>query len=93
MSNHKTEPVLVWADVDEGIADLVVYLNTIPGVRTLTSCSGSGEYGPYVMVTWVDEATLDRLKQEFDIEPFGANHGYLHTRAREQEKGNDESHH
>jgi hypothetical protein len=31
---HKTRPVQVWADVDLGIADMVVYLNTIPGVRT-----------------------------------------------------------
>ncbi len=39
--NHKTRPVLVWADVDIGIAEMVVYLNGIPGVRTLSSCQGT----------------------------------------------------
>jgi hypothetical protein len=43
---HKTRPVQVWADVDLGIADMVVYLNTIPGVRTEASCQGTGEGGP-----------------------------------------------
>src|ERR1700677_830715 len=36
-----TRLVSVWVDVDEGIADLVEYLNTIPGVRTHTSCQGT----------------------------------------------------
>lgn len=70
---HKTRPVRVWADVDEGIADLVVYLNTIFGIRTFASCQGtigeSGDepYRPYVMVSWPDKATLARLQWEFDI--------------------------
>jgi hypothetical protein len=34
-------------DVDLGIADMVEYLNTIPGVRTIASCQGTiGEDGP-----------------------------------------------
>jgi hypothetical protein len=70
---HATRPVQVWADIDVGIADLVAYLNTIPGVRTFASCQGTiGEgganpYGPYVMVSWPDGATLDRLQREFDV--------------------------
>jgi hypothetical protein len=56
MIEHKTVPVLVWADVDEGIADVVRYLNTIPGVRTYVSCQGllgtggPEPYGPQVMI-------------------------------------------
>ncbi len=38
---HKTRPVQVWVDIDLGIAEMVVYLNTIPGVRTHTSCQGT----------------------------------------------------
>ena len=70
---HKTRAVQVWVDVYEGVADLVAYLNTIPGVRTFSSCQGTiGEggaepYGPYVMVAWSDAATLERLQAEFDI--------------------------
>jgi hypothetical protein len=70
---HKTRAVRVWADVDEGVADLVAYLNTIQGVRTFASCQGTiGEggaapYRPYVMVSWSDAATLTRLQKEFDV--------------------------
>jgi hypothetical protein len=70
---HKTVPIQVWAEVDEGIADMVRYLNTIPGVRTHSSCQGTiGEggpepYPPYVMVTWDSDETLARLKAEFDM--------------------------
>ena len=70
---HKTRAVQVWADVDEGIADLVAYLNTIPGVRTFASCQGTIEeggaepYRPYVMVAWSEAATLARLQTEFDV--------------------------
>jgi hypothetical protein len=69
---HRTVPLLVWADIDEGIADMVRYLNTIPGVRTEASCQGTiGEGGPnpyraQVMVTWNDPAIFERLRKEFD---------------------------
>lgn len=82
---HITKPILVWADVDEGIADLVCYLNTIPGVRTDASCQGTiGEGGPapylpYVMAHWTEDAS-DRLHAEFDIETMGNNWGYVRPR-------------
>ena len=38
---HKTRPVQVWVDIDLGIAEMVVYLNIIPGVRTHPSCQGT----------------------------------------------------
>jgi hypothetical protein len=85
--NHETQPVQVWADIDVGIADMVIYLNTIPGVRTHASCQGTiGEggpspYRPQVMTTWPDEATFERLKAEFDVTVLGENWGYLHPRA------------
>lgn len=78
--NHTTRPIQVWVDVDEGIADMVAYLNTIPGVRTHTSCQGTiGEggphpYGPFVQCTW-DEAALLRLQQEFEVDIHGLAYG------------------
>lgn len=74
---HKTVPVQVWADVDEGIAETVKYLNTIPGVRTIASCQGTlGEggpepYGPQVMVSWDYPDALWRLSTEFSLELLG----------------------
>lgn len=73
---HKTRAIQVLVDADLGIADMVEYLNTIPGVRTQTSCQGTiGEggqnpYGPYVMCWWTPEALL-RLQAEFDVIPEG----------------------
>ena len=82
---HRTVPVQVWADVDEGIAEMVVYLNTIPGVRTDASCQGTlGESGaePYraqVMAHW-SAAAAERLSAEFDMTVLGDGWGYLHPR-------------
>ncbi len=73
---HATVPLPVWVDIDVGIVDLVRYLNTIPGVRTHTSCQGTiGEggshpYRPYVSVTWTDDA-FARLCVEFDVSDVG----------------------
>lgn len=80
---HPTVPVQVWADIDVGVRDLVIYLNTIPTVRTLTSCQGTfgagGEnpFGPQVMVRWSSAATLDLLQTEFDVEILGEAWGYV----------------
>jgi len=93
MQQHKTKPVRVWVDVDEGIADLVIYLNTIPGVRTYASCQGTiGEGGPHpyraqVMCGWTPEA-FKRLQEEFDISlisefdgnPTNGTWGYIHPK-------------
>jgi hypothetical protein len=86
---HETVPVQVWADVDKGIADLVMYLNTIPGVRTDASCQGTiGEGGPapypaHVMCHWELEA-YERLKAEFDIVfPVDCNETWGEVRPRE----------
>lgn len=82
---HPTRPIQVWVDADEGIADIVVYLNTIAGVRTLASCQGTiseGGPNPYraqVMATWTDEA-FERLEKEFDVTVLGDRWGYLHPR-------------
>lgn len=82
---HRTRPIQVWADVDEGIADAVVTLNTIPEVRTFSSCQGTiGEGGPapyraQVMVSWTDEA-FTRLCAEFDVTEVGDHWGYAHPR-------------
>ena len=82
---HETRPVQVWVDADLGIADLVEYLNTIPGVRTNASCQGTiGEGGPHpyrahVMCTWTDEA-LSRLMREFDVDQQGVGWGDVFPR-------------
>ena len=83
---HKTRPIKVWVDVDEGIADFVLLLGEIPGIRTLSSCQGTiGEGGPapyeaQVMVTWTDEAAYKRLA-EFKVDRLGNNFGYAHPPA------------
>ena len=70
---HKQRTIQVNVDVDEGVAELVLYLNTIPGIRTHASCQGTiGEGGPHpyrpqVMVSWADAGTFQWLRREFDL--------------------------
>lgn len=90
---HQTRPVQVWVDADIGIADLVEYLNTIPGVRTSASCQGTiGEggaepYGPYVMARWEPDA-LERLRAEFEVEVLGECWGYIRPRDKSRRLAN-----
>jgi hypothetical protein len=83
---HKTIPVQVWADVDDGIAPLVKYLNTIPGLRTHASCQGTiGEggaepYQAYVLVSYQTEAAEMRLRQEFDCTEVFMSTARVHPR-------------
>lgn len=80
---HATRAIKVWIDADEGIADFVLLLNEIPGIRTLASCQGTiGEGGanPYeaqVMVQWEDEAALARLSA-WRMTRLGETFGYVH---------------
>ena len=75
---HKEVPIKVWVDVDEGIADFVILLNTILGVRTDACCQGTigdaGEhpapYRAYAMVHWTAEA-LAILESRFEVKPEG----------------------
>lgn len=80
---HETRPIKVWIDADVSIADMVLYLNTIPGVRTQASCQGtlgmggSNPYGPQVLCSWDDNA-LAILQTEFDVTPEGnGSWGYI----------------
>ena len=72
MTVHKTEPVAVWVDVDEGIADAVAYLNSLRGVRTFASCQGTiGEggaepYRPYVHAYWPQDVQA-QIEERFEI--------------------------
>ncbi len=77
---HRTVPIQVWADVDEGIADFVRLLNMMPGVRTHSSCQGTlGEggaepYPPFVSVSWLDDAArevLERYELVIEGKSFG----------------------
>jgi hypothetical protein len=74
---HRTVPVQVWVDVDEGIAELVRHLNTMPGIRTHASCQGGHSYGPQVMVTWADDAALALLSR-YPMTPLGDHLAYVH---------------
>lgn len=91
---HDVKEVWVRAFVDVGIADMVEYLQTFPGVCTEASCQGTiGEGGPHpyraqVLTTWPDEGTYQILAGEFDIshpgypERYQGQHGwgYLHPK-------------
>lgn len=69
---HRTVPALVWADIDEGVVDMIRRLNEIPGVRTNASCQGTiGEGGPrpypaHVMAHWMSEESLEEIRREYD---------------------------
>jgi hypothetical protein len=82
---HDTTPVRVWVDIDTPMVEMVVYLNTLPGLRTISACQGTiGEggpnpYGPYVMAQWPVELEL-RLREEFEIELVGTSWGYIRPR-------------
>lgn len=81
---HSTRSIKVWVDVDEGVADYVLMLNEIPGVRTEASCQGTiGEGGaaPYpahVLVSWLDDAARARLVEVGRVVDLGTNHGYVY---------------
>jgi hypothetical protein len=81
---HITEPVLVWVDVDVGIAWLVRYLNRWHDIRTHASCQGTTQEGgvtpAHVMVTWNEDGTLLRLLREFDVTLLGSYFGNVHPR-------------
>ena len=56
---HREVPVQVNAWVDEGIADLVIALNAIPGIETLDSCEEDPRHGQAsVMFCTHDETAL-----------------------------------
>lgn len=71
---HPTTPIKVWADIDLGVVDMVVVLNSIEGVRTIASCQGTiGEGGPrpypaHVMALWTPEA-LKEIRRYYDVFP------------------------
>ena len=85
MSNviHKTVRVKVWADIDEGVADMVRYLNTLPGVTTHASCQGTiGEggphpYRPFVSVSCTDPDMKERLLREFELDEERNGHFFI----------------
>jgi len=85
-AEHKTVPIQVWADIDEGIAPLVKYLNTIPGIRTHASCQGTiGEggaepYGPQVMVSYQSHEAEMRVRREFDCVEVAQSTAYVYPR-------------
>ena len=84
---HKTEPVLVWADIDVLMIPVIKHLNSIPGVRTWACCQGTLQdehqgphpYGPYVMANWPEEKLLEILST-YDVKIEGNNWGYIYPR-------------
>jgi hypothetical protein len=82
---HETRCVQVWVDVDRGIADDVAWLNTIPGVRTFTSCQGTiGEGGPHPyraqIMAWWPETANGLIEKRFEVGERGTGWAYLHPR-------------
>lgn len=84
---HNTMPLQVWVDIDVDVADLVARLNTIPGVRTYSSCRGSMDepeaiepFPAYVSVSWATQDTLLRLAAEFDMIVEGEGYGTVHRK-------------
>jgi len=81
---HLTIPVLVWADIDIGVAKIVADLNRIDGVRTHASCQGTiGEGGPEpyparIMVSWENDNALDRIRRRYRLVIEGTNHGTVY---------------
>ena len=88
-AGHRQITIKVQVDVDEDIAWLVMYLNTIPGVRTHASCQGTiGEggpkpYRPQVMVTWANEAAFQRLKRQFDLSQVSRKGSWCYVHPKE----------
>ena len=72
MAVHKTVPLPVWVDVDEGISSAVAFLNTLPGVRTFTSCQGTiGEggaepYRPFIYAYWPLDIQ-SQIEEHFEV--------------------------
>ena len=77
---HKTRPVLVWVDVDVGIAEIVESLNDYDpqldncGIKTHGSCMGTLDQGgphpyrPFVNVSWQTEEEFKWLCENYDME-------------------------
>lgn len=80
---HATRSIKIWINADTGIADFVLELNEITGIRTVASCQGTiGEggpnpYGPQVMVTWDSDEALGRIAH-LKITHLGPQFGYVY---------------
>lgn len=66
MPRHKEVEVKVNALVDEGVADLIVALSTVPGLVTMESCQGGNGQDAYVffhMQDWqqIGDLLFERL--------------------------------
>jgi len=85
MAVHPTRPVRVWADIDEGIAPWVEYLQTFHDVRTHGSCQGTiGEggadpYAGYILASWPPDQE-NTLLLDFTIEHWGDGWGRLYPK-------------
>jgi hypothetical protein len=83
---HKTQPLQIWVDVDEGIAGAVAFLNTLPGVRTFGSCQGTiGEggaepYRPHVLA-YFPRDTKAKIEEYFEIGDGGEGSKILYLKS------------
>ena len=91
LREHGSIPLQVWVDIDEGIADAVIFINSIPGARTFGSCQGSiGEgghapYEPYVLASWPESAQA-LIESRFVIGKRGIGWAYLQPRVAKKEQ-------
>jgi DNA-binding XRE family transcriptional regulator len=82
---HKTRPVRVWVDVDQGVADVVDTLNRHPDVRTFASCEGTPGHRPaYIMVGWLTTEAFIWLTDNFVLTEISRDNcwAYLHPFAK-----------
>lgn len=75
---HDTVPMLVWADIDKGIAAMVKDLNSIKGVRTHTSCEGGITYRGFVQASWTLKA-LQTILTRYEVLLPDKSNGYWGT--------------
>ena len=59
---HKTCKVTLEFDVDEGVAAMVEWLNSLHWVRTLDSCEGYGDQRKWVTFVCLTEKSLATIK-------------------------------
>jgi|HubBroStandDraft_6_1064221.scaffolds.fasta_scaffold02059_21 hypothetical protein len=81
------EQVDVWCrvSVDVGIAKMVEYLNSLPGVYTHASCQGGKTYGPHVTAWWPNELDA-KIRSEFEVDESRPGWAYLYPREPRVEK-------
>ena len=65
----ETIPVMIWEDIDVGVADLVKELNARSDMRTFSSCQGINGELPWVLGWALTEEADAWLRANYDTKP------------------------